>query len=77
MQEKINLNYEESIEKLNELLEELENGDLTLEKSMDKFKEGMKLYNHCNDILTKTEGEIKIILDAEKDVEQDFIREDE
>ena len=44
---------------------------------MDKFKEGMKLYNHCNDILTKTEGEIKIILDAEKDVEEDFIREDE
>lgn len=77
MENKKEMTYEESIEKLNEILEKLENEDLTLEESVNQFKEGMKLYRNCDNILSKTEGEIKLIIDANEDIEENFLREDE
>lgn len=64
------LSYEEAQKKLKELLEEMENEELTLKKSIEKFKNANELYEHCNFLLNKAEGEIKIILDDNK--EEDF-----
>lgn len=78
MKDKKEISYEESIEKLNIILKELESDDLTLEESMDRFKMGMDLYKKCNEILEKTEGEIKIIIEKDSTVsEEDFIGEDD
>lgn len=57
------LTYEEAMEKLNAILEKLEDTDSTLEESMSNFKEGMELYNYCNSLLNKAEGEITLILE--------------
>lgn len=57
-----NLSYEETLVELEEILKELEDGDCTLSDSVDKFKVGIDLYNHCNELLTKAEGEVKIVL---------------
>ena len=57
-----NLSYEEAISKLEKILKDLENDDCTLNDSLDKFKKGIELYNYCNDLLSKAEGEIKILL---------------
>ena len=70
------LTYEEGLEKLDEVLEKLEE-DLSLEESMNLFKMGLDLYNHCDEILSKTEGEIKILLDSDKDLETEYIREED
>ncbi len=59
----ITLNYEESMEKLKEIIEKLENDEISLEESMKNFKEGMDLYKHCNSLLNKAEGEVTMILD--------------
>ena len=59
------LTYEEAMEKLKIILAKLEEDDCTLEDSMSNFKEGMELYNHCNLLLNKAEGEITLILDKE------------
>ncbi len=64
------LSYEDAQKKLKELLEEMENEELTLKKSIEKFKIANELYEHCNYLLNKAEGEIKIILDDNK--EEDF-----
>lgn len=64
------LSYEEAQKKLNELLEKMENEELSLEDSIKEFKLASELYEHCNELLTKAEGEIKVILD--KDIEEDF-----
>lgn len=56
------LTYEEGMKLLQKLLDDLENEDMKLDETVDKFKEAMKVYDHCNDILTKAEGEVKIIL---------------
>lgn len=73
------LTYEEALNKLEELLVDLEDEDCTLKDSVDKFKVGMALYNHLSEILKKTEGDVKILLEEDKDAlkEIDFIREEE
>ena len=57
-----NLSYEETLNELEEILKKLEDGESTLNDSIDKFKKGIALYNHCNELLSKAEGEVKIVL---------------
>ncbi len=61
------LSYEDAIDRLKTILEKLENDDSSLEESMKSFKEGIKLYNYCNSLINKAEGEITLILDKELD----------
>jgi len=70
------LTYEEAYKKLEELLNDLEEGDSSLIETLDKFKDGMDLYNHCRNILTKVEGDVKVIMkDGHNNEEYDYIRE--
>lgn len=63
---KMNISYEEAITQLELILKELEDDGCTLEESLKKFKKGMELYDYCNNLLTKAEGEIKILLEDDK-----------
>ena len=45
--------FESSLEKLEEIVAELESGDLPLEKSIKAFEEGIKLTRHCQNLLSK------------------------
>lgn len=68
------LTYEEGMKLLQEILDDLENEDMKLDETVDKFKKAMKIYDHCNEILTKAEGEVKIILNKEMSLEEvDFL----
>jgi len=71
------LSYEEALKELEQIVEDLENDQITLEESVEKFKRGIELYNYCNKILTKLEGEIKILLkdDNGNISEEDFFVE--
>ena len=62
--------FEDSIEKLESLVENLESGDLTLDESIKKFEEGIKLYKSCKDLLSESEQKIKVLTDSLK--EEDF-----
>ncbi|MEG0772901.1 exodeoxyribonuclease VII small subunit [Clostridium sp.] len=64
--------YEDKIKKLEEILSQMENSDLTLDESMTKYEEGIKLYKELYKLLGDAEGKIKILND-EKEV--DFIEE--
>lgn len=64
------LTYEEGMKLLQELLDELEKEDLKLDETIKKFKEAMKVYDHCNEILTKAEGDVKMILDKGMGLEE-------
>lgn len=71
------MSYEEAIKELEQILEDLENEDLPLNNSLEKFKRGVELYNYCNGILKDVEGEIKILLKDDENglVEEDFTME--
>ncbi len=59
------LDYEKSILRLEEIVELLEGGELSLEESMKLFEEGTKLSAACYEILNKAEQKITKITDLE------------
>lgn len=72
-----NLSYEEALKELEQIIEELEEDNLSLKDSLEKFKRGVFLYNYCNEILRNVEGEIKVLIEDENgDLEEkDFYLE--
>ena len=59
-----NLSFEESLEKLEEIVNRLENGDVPLDEAIDEFKKAMDLVKICNDKLNDAEESIaKIVKD--------------
>ena len=59
---KKNFNLEKSLSDLEDLVDELESGDLPLEKAMKKFEEGIKLTRGCQTALKEAEQKVEILL---------------
>ena len=53
--------FEDAMESLENIVQELESGDLSLEKAMQRFEEGMKLSKFCSDKLDETEKKITLL----------------
>lgn len=59
-----NLSFEESLEKLEEIVTKLENGDVPLDDAIDEFNKAMQLVKLCNNKLSSAEESIaKIVQD--------------
>ena len=58
------LNLEKSLADLEELVEELESGDLPLEKALKKFEEGIKLTRGCQAALKEAEQKVEVLLNS-------------
>ncbi len=56
------INLEKSLADLEKIVEELESGDLPLEKAMKKFEEGIKLTRGCQEALKEAEQKVEILL---------------
>ena len=63
-------NFEKSMESLEKIVTELENGELNLDESVKKFEEGMKIAQKCNNILEDAEKKITIFLEKNGDLEE-------
>ncbi|MDZ7816028.1 MAG: exodeoxyribonuclease VII small subunit [Planctomycetota bacterium] len=50
--------FEERIERIEEVLLKLEEGELPLEKSVELYEEGVRLLSSCYETLDKMEGKI-------------------
>lgn len=59
-------NYEAAIERLEEIVESLESGELPLEESMKLFEEGTELSENCYRILKNAEQKISYISKLEQ-----------
>ena len=79
MTAKKSLNLEKALGDLEDLVEELESGDLPLEKAMKKFEEGIKLTRGCQAALKEAEQKVEILLKSAGGDEEleDFIADDE
>lgn len=64
-------NFEESINRLEEIVAELENGNFNLDESINKFEEGMKLAKQCNNILENAEKKITILLENNGEIKEE------
>lgn len=54
-------NFEQSLAKLEEIVELLEGGDLTLEQSLKRFEEGVSLTRSCQQALDDAEQTIQTL----------------
>ncbi len=74
-----NMSFEEAAKKLEKIVEELEYGELNLENSLQKFKEGIELSAYCNKKLDEVEKKISILIEENggKIREQPFVLDGE
>ena len=77
MAAKKNYPFETSLEKLEKLVEHMEDGDLTLEDSLKTFEEGIRLTRECQQALAAAEQKVKLLIEENGQVKaSDFEAED-
>ena len=80
--EKKELKFEEALEKLEKIVEDLEGDDLSLDESMKRYEEGMRLSKLCSRRLEEAKKKIELIVKGEdgkfltKSLEKDELEED-
>lgn len=68
------INFEEAMKKLEQITAELEKGDLSLDESVKKIEEGIKLSKECNKILEDSEKRINILINNDGNItEENFL----
>ncbi len=55
------IHFENSITQLQDIVMQLEKGELTLEDSLQQFEKGITLARKCQDILNQAEQKIEIL----------------
>jgi exodeoxyribonuclease VII small subunit len=63
------LDFEQSLTDLQNLVERLENGELSLEDSLTAFEQGVRLTRDCQTALAQAEQKVQILM--ERDGEQE------
>ena len=61
--------YDEGLKRLSEIVEKLEDRELSLEENIKLYEEGMKLHKRLSSILKEQEGKMTLIKDNK---EEDF-----
>ncbi len=71
-------NFEEDLEELEKLVENLEKGELSLEESLACFERGIALTRNCQKALSEAEQKVNILLtDRETQKLQNFSTEED
>lgn len=67
--------FEEEMKKLEDIVAELEKGELNLDDSVKKFEEGMKISKECNKMLESAEKKITILLEKDGKLEEENFKD--
>ncbi|MFH0975207.1 MAG: exodeoxyribonuclease VII small subunit [Spirochaetota bacterium] len=69
--------FEAAMKQLEQIVQELESGNLSLEDSIKKFEEGIKLSKFCSSKLDETEKKITLLLKDQDGnvIEKSFVSE--
>ena len=62
MKENLDLTYQQALEELTELVNELENENIPIDDLADKVKRASELISYCQSKLTHTNTEVKKII---------------
>ncbi len=68
---KKSLNFEDSLAKLEGIVDALEDNDVSLEESVKKFEEGIKLVKDCQKQLKEAELKVNKLLDNGEILDQE------
>ena len=68
------INFEDAMKQLENIANELEKGNLTLDESVRKFEEGLNLSKKCNDFLNSAEKKITMLINNGDEIkEENFV----
>lgn len=67
-----NMDFEESMDKLDDIVKKLEDGNLPLEESFKLFKEGLELSQKLNKTLNDIEGKITMLINENEEIPFNF-----
>lgn len=56
------IDFEQSLDQLEALVEEMEGGELSLEESLKAFEQGIKLTRECQKALTEAEQKVQMLI---------------
>lgn len=73
------MDFEKKLGRLEDIVDKMETGELTLEDSLKLFEEGVKLSRDCNVQLSEAEQKVKLLLGVDTDgnaIERDFASEE-
>jgi len=63
------VDLEKAMHELEQVVEQLEGGDLSLDKSLQQFEKGVKLSRECQTALSDAEQKVQILMNSElKDI---------
>ncbi len=60
--------FEQALKRLESIADALEEGNISLEESLELFQEGMDLIRRCGDILQAADGRIEELIEMNEDV---------
>ncbi len=63
------MSFEKKLTRLEEIVQKMENGELSLDESLKLFEEGVKLSRECNKELSEAEQKVKKLVGVDKDGE--------
>lgn len=69
------IHFEQSITELEEIVKQLEKGELTLEESLKQFEKGIGLARRCQETLNQAEQKIEILTASQSTIEPDMDEE--
>lgn len=70
MAEKKSVDFEQSLERLEELVEQMESGELSLEEMISHFEEGSKLVGVCSKKLNEVEQKIEKLVKKDGELKE-------
>ena len=69
--------FEEQMEELEKIVNELEDGKLNLDESVAKFEEVIKISKDCNIILEEAEKKVTILVKKEEGMQEENFESEE
>jgi exodeoxyribonuclease VII small subunit len=73
------MDFEKKLNRLEEIVQKMEKGELALDESLQLFEEGVKLSRDCHSQLTKAEAQVKKLVGFDnegKAITENFKSED-
>ncbi len=64
------IKFEDKVKELEEIINELENGEIDLDDSINKYTKAMKLINECDKELKNIEEKVNYILNNDDKLEE-------
>ena len=73
------MTFEQALERLTEIVHELEEGHLGLDESLKQYEEGVRLMRQCHGLLEKAERKIELLagIDDEGNAETESLDDDD